>query len=337
MPQANWFPRFRLFLLGVLCVVPSSSLFAQEQPGQFVLTPGVVVDRSANRIFVVEPSDALATVALQSNTGEVLWKNESATRPLSISAGHSLMSLGSVDANRLGVLVLDGDTGKVRAESPLNIPPEAATLAAPLGEGRLDATAVIRGQRGLLRWNYTPPVTKQGLPPGTLSGLPNAELIPEVAQPQPALNDNPGGFVEIDLETGEQSVVDPAAAPNFAPANDAPEQPLLPEIPGPKYLSADGRHVMARERTKGESHRFMMLVFDKQSGEAIGKFPSNVSYVPFYVDEGRIVLQKEEFAEAIDGQLVKQPRQLQALDLNSGEVIWRQPIAEMKFRGPPPP
>ena len=58
---------------------------------------------------------------------------------------------------------------------------------------------------------------------------------------------------------------------------------------------------------------------------------------PFYIEGGRIVLQTEAGVSRDGDRFVEQPRQVRALELATGEVAWEHPIAEMNFRGPPPP
>jgi hypothetical protein len=157
------------------------------------------------------------------------------------------------------------------------------------------------------------------------------------AAPAAAQRESASGTFRINLKTGAAAPVTDQPGVNFAPPAVNNALPLLPNLPGPQYLSADGRHVMARRRTKGEKHRFELMVHDRQSGELIAKFPSNVAWAPFYVEGNQVVLQTEETANVEGDRAVAQPRQVQAIDRQSGEVVWRQPIAEVDSRIPPPP
>ena len=312
---------------------------AQGSPQQFALSPGVVVDKEANRIFVMVAGDTPLVAALEAISGKILWTNGSAVRPVDVTADHQVLSLGTVDEgqNVVGAMLLDGNSGEVRMRAPLPFPKVVSPAMLAAGSANFEISAMTTDDESVLQWEYRPPARLRALPPGTLQGLPTTG---DAGDAPAALGSGGGsrGTLRINLRTGEAQPVEEGEEVNFAPeAMAVDEAPLLPNVEGPKYLSADGRHVMARRRTKGEAYRFELLVFGRESQELMARFPSKVAWAPFYVEGSRVVLQTEETASREGDRLVPQPRQVKAIDIESGQVVWQQPIAEVESRVPPPP
>ena len=107
------------------------------------------------------------------------------------------------------------------------------------------------------------------------------------------------------------------------------------------FLSADGRHVIAKRRTKGAAHRYAMIVFDRETQKQIGEFPSDLAYIPFFVetsgDRSQIVMETPASFEKRGDAFVEVPRRAMSIDLETGKEIWSHPVAEREFRGQIPP
>jgi len=328
---------------------------AQEPAQRFPLSPGIVVDRSQGTLFVMDAPRGVAQpasvavggiTALQLQTGEVLWQESSAIQPLEVTTNNLLMSVARStrdDGNNLPLIVMDEKTGEINRR--ILIPLEPGVTYSPVGNSQIQLRAA--GNEAFLTWQFESVDPYQALPTGTLDNpiLDGGRNEIPPAATNAGDNTSRKGMFRINLESGETQQIDDVEATNIPElaATDAADvtERHLPNVSLPQYLSADGRHVVAKERTKGAEYRYLMRVFDRESRQQIGEFPSNEAYVPFYVetfgDSRQIVLETPSAFELQGGQFVEVPRQVRVMDLATGEQIWSRRIAEREFRGQIPP
>lgn len=113
----------------------------------------------------------------------------------------------------------------------------------------------------------------------------------------------------------------------------------LPGVPEPQFLSADGRHVLSSERVADDPEwdKYLWTIYDRQTGERMGRLRMHVRYAPFFVTDTSVVHQAGPYARRVSGALVEEPLQLRATDFSTGEQLWSQPVRDITDDTPPPP
>jgi len=155
--------------------------------------------------------------------------------------------------------------------------------------------------------------------------------------------------VRIDLASGAvASAVPPHAAPvtptahlstAAAPAAAAAPNPLLPGVPEPQFLSADGHYVLSSKRVADDPtwDKYLWTVYDRNTGQEVGSLRAHVRYAPFFVTGSRIVFETRPHMRPSSGRPAPEPLQIRAVDLGTGQALWSHPIRDTTITEPPPP
>jgi hypothetical protein len=115
--------------------------------------------------------------------------------------------------------------------------------------------------------------------------------------------------------------------------------PTIPGIPEPQFLSADGRHVMSSTRVGNDLvwDKYAWKIFDRDTLQALGEVRTHVRYAPFFVSDSRVIYQTGPYAHRVGANIVEEPLQIRAADLQTGERLWSQAVRDVTDREPPPP
>ena len=82
-------------------------------------------------------------------------------------------------------------------------------------------------------------------------------------------------------------------------------------------------------------NKYAWDIYNKE-GVLIGSTNHSSSYSPFFVSDKTIVFVNQPNSRVINNNWVETPLTLQAVSLESGQLIWDKEIRDLKFKGPYP-
>jgi hypothetical protein len=333
---------------------PSQSV-AQEQTTMsgVQLRPGVIIDRDRGLAYVMSPEGA--TVAVRLDDGTEAWSTMEVAKPLAL-VGNLLVGQAppSGARNDLQIAAVDPDEGGRRVVADVMELPAGVQVAIDetLSSSFVADARALAGD-AVVVWEFSERAM-QGVPPEQeIRGMPPEEEIrglppEEEIRGEPTTNGgaaaelrrSSGAFL-VDLPSGAMSPLRPEEVV-VAPARRTSEldaAPLLPGVPEPQVLSADGRHVLSSERVADDSvwDRYLWTIYDRSTGEPVGEFRTFQSIAPFVVSDGQVIYETPPYARQVQGNVVEEPLQIRAVDLSTGQEVWSEEVRDTAYRGPFPP
>ncbi len=324
------------------------------------LSPGVVIDPNRREAYVMSPDGGI--VALDLVQGMEIWRSQEAAKPLAIS-GDLLIGQAEAEApgEELGIVALDtaqrgAPVSRNRVSLPSGVQPmiaqsmnRAFTARAEPGPGEANVSweFIERPLRGVspdpleVLPGETPPAVfaeSRGIAPTAAAPVvePGAEVVTRGTF---RLDLASGSATSITAESGDAATMVPMAAPASATAREAEPRAPLADVPEPQFLSADRRHVMHSKRVGDDTvwDKYLWSIYDHATSARLGEVRAPIAYAPFVVAESRIIYQTNPHAFRAGSDLVEEPLQIRAVDLQTGEILWRQPVRDTADREPPPP
>ncbi len=302
----------------VSCSMLFAGIFVSSLQAQTVeLRSGVLADAASATVFVMHPEGGID--AVNTADGSLRWHSDSGQRPVLQEQGRLLTqgNAGQQD-NELNLVVLDAASGVAVASQFVDLP---QGVVASINDGLGTSFSVSSLGSGFVSWQS------------------QRQLIQGAFQEnqQPAVNRDNGGL-SVDVQAG---IVAPVSFDDLPPAQpriiNAQPGELLQGVAGRQFVSADRNHRLASRRTKSDS--FMVYQWDiyNAGGAVLGSIAAHTSRSDFIVlDDAVMLYVSDPFAVREGNQLVEYPLSLIAVDLTSGEVLWRLPLRDTSYRGPYP-
>jgi hypothetical protein len=343
-------------------VTPFGRTAFEEKPAvtSFELSPGVVVDRDRSEAYVMNPDGAI--VALDLAGGKEVWRSRDAAKPLAVS-GDLLISQAEAAGpnNELAIVALRTGEGTLVTRTLVDLPPTVQPAIDQTANRAFMTHAEPGATEVTVSWEFVERPLR-GIAPGAIEVLPGEEMpaVLTEAVPGAAASDTvaePGaelvvarGAVRLDpaggiatplaaavLDTTTETIP-PALAPSAA-ATDLPPDAMLPGVPGPQFLSADGAHVLTSDRVDDDSvwDKYVWSIFDRATGNKLGEVRSHVRVAPFFVNGSQVVYQVEPFARRVGDTFVEEPVQIRSADLQTGQPLWSHAVRDTVDRTAPPP
>lgn len=328
------------------------------------LSSGIVVDMDGGRAYVMAPEGGVTAVALQDGT--TLWHSNAAEKPLLLSEGLLLsqaVPLAPGEGVAIRMLLVDG--GQVTSEGVLPLPGGVDPMIAPTADRGFNLSAESVDGDALLRWEFherplrglaTGPdevlpeeiLPGMGPAPRTLGMAPaDTEAAPEAASEETVVR----GQVRLSLSDGAvRPMVEPFVerSPPTVPQFPTPRQDVAPEARGDEagpedplvFQSADGTHRLRSTPTDDGDDAltaYRWELFETGTSAPVGTVEVPVSFAPFVVTEGRVIVELQPYAHVEGGTLTEEPMQLRAYDLGSGDRLWSTPVRDIYAVPEPPP
>ncbi len=313
------------------------------------MSPGVVVDLAAERLYLMSPKGGIDAIGLAS--GNLLWTSKASGKPLAVFDDRLAAQAEAVGgSNSLPIVLLDTKSGRV--VSTIAVPIAAGAMRPSIGDGMVAASSVhahVVSDGLLVSW--------------TVAGRPVSPI------PKPVNVRNDSGAALINLQTNHVTTIAPdqaaamlrrktnAAAPNlsgteglyFQPelagrffvsvklgAASAGQQAVmkrwsetgepLPDIElGPGFIayaiSADESLLLIISGASGP--RYLWSIYAIASGERVGEVRlADSSAQSFFVWHSILIYR----SAAIHG-----------MDLKTGTEIWTRALRDTSYHGPFPP
>ncbi len=332
----------------------------------FELAPGVVVSPAEEAVYVARPEGG--TEAVQVRSGETLWSSEAAERPLIATGGRLLAQRGR--GAGLPLVVLDAADGEalLRIDAPL--PQGVHAGFGETLERRFTIAPALLGETAILEWEYLERDALGVSPPGgrafarrdlgalrvdlltgraTLeerggSTTGDSELAPLVARlmTEGELRSPPWRSGELLAATRQLYGPDRLVLRRWrAETGKAlPEVVLSEGRPVAVLPSPDRRHLLVvrrRDAEAGGGEPYLWTIHSLASGRQLGERPAERSATPFCLLGATLLFPEPPAGRRVQGEWREEPLALRALDIRSGDELWRRPLRDSAFRGPAPP
>ncbi len=352
-----------LLLAAAFAAVPAGA-----QDSWFELLPGVVADRASGRVYSMKPGGGLEAIDVRS--GRVLFESPQADKPVALS-GRMLVAQRE-SRTTPGVLEIAFiDTGLPSRTSTIEmaLPEDQMALVDDTLGRTFAVTGEVRGGDLLVGWTATrhwasplPPEEGQKLhdekrgaalldmnagraTPVDPSLLDDEIQLPDAARAfaaEPNLFGPPVRAGALIVST-QMTVLDGANRRIVlkrwkADGSALPDVELFRGEPIVQWPSSDGRHLIISQRVApGEMDEYLWNIYSLETGARTGQHRNHFSRAFFYVDGPRLIHDVWPFSYRVDGKIVEFSRQVRAVDLASGAILWQRPLRETLYRGPFPP
>ncbi len=273
---------------------------------------GLVFDGPSSTVYIMSPKGVEARNLAD---GELRWHSVDAQRPLAVADGRLLAQGASRASGSLPLMLLDGNTGGAEHTFSAALPDAVrATVDERLGE-----RFAVAMEDGALVWRYSS---------RSVQGIPPQENDPRRA----SFN----GMIGVDMAAGAARAMD-QAAPAQRLVDVQLRTPLVNEA-GRQFYSADRQHVLVSSRLEaGDVQRRYRWTLYNLERKRLGAFDASVSYSPFVVSGGRVLLVTPPISQRKAEGEQQVPLSVLAVSLASGEEVWRAPLRDTRYRGPIPP
>ena len=318
----------------LLMLPPAIASAASHNPGHNMesleLRSGVIVNLKEQQVYLMSPEASVDAIDI--GTGETLWVARDAAKPLAVGDGVLVcQAVIAAPSSNLDLVILNAEDGQPVARSSATLPSPVVAQVDDTLSNRFAARALTFGDEAFVTWEHQT-FPARGMPP-----LPEETgLERSAAQPQQA-----SGTVKLDLRSGEASLVRPEDVPeamqdarpiNRTSAAGAPPDPS-------QRISIDDRHTLKSALVGDDSvwDKYRWTIVDNETGDEIGQLRSHFSQSAFVVVDSLIIFETGPLVRNIESELAEEPLMLRAVDLDSGQQIWSQPVRETEYRGPFPP
>ena len=333
----------------------------------FELVPGVLVGDGV--VYSMNPEGSID--ALSAGSGERLWANSQAAKPLALYAGVLVAQPeAAARAGILDVVLLNRLTGGRLGTLEMELPDQVwGQVDERLGRS-FDARGGIRERELYIAWQHHQRWAK-GLAPrpdeaveNRLDGAYRLDLVndlveavdPEILRESaPALPSAVQQMVDSGTLTGQPIRAGAILAATTSSIRDGQAQRVLKrwDLATEEWLpdvdlvtgsvviqlpSADGRHLLIGQRVAaGEWDEYGWSIFGLENGEFLGQVRSHTSHARFFVYDSVLVHEAPPYGRNVGGQWVEAPRRLRGVGLPGGSELWERPLRDPVYRGPHPP
>ena len=352
-----------LLLTAAIAVAPAAA-----QDSSFELLPGVVADRASNRVYSMKPGGGLE--AIDARSGRVLFESTQADKPIAL-LGRMLAAQrdNKVTPGVLEVVVLDTSLPSRTSTIEVALPADELALVDDTLGRTFSVTSTVRDGDLLIGWtaarHWVSPIPpeegqnlheeKKGAARLDLTAGRAIPVDPSLVEEEPPLPDAVRAFAEEPnlfgrpIRAGELIVSTQTrpAGPGISlivlkrwrtDGRTLPDVELFRGEPIVQWPSSDGRHLIISQRVApGEMNEYLWNIYSLETGARVGQLRNHFSRAYFYVDGTRLIHDVWPFNYRVDGEIVDFKRQVQAVDLATGAVLWQRPLRETAYHGPFPP
>jgi hypothetical protein len=323
-----------------------------EERGSLDMSPGVVVDLTAERLYLMSPKGGIDAIGLAS--GNLLWTSPAAGKPLAVFDDRLAAQAEPVGgSNSLAIVLLDTKSGRVI--STIAVPIAAGGMQPSINDG-MAATSSVEARvksDGLLVWWTVTSHEIGGMPrPASVRKDSGAALInlqtnsvttlaPDQAEARlrsklsPKISrlsgteglyfpPQPSGRFFVSVKLGAASAGQPAVMKRWSAESGEP----LPDIElGPGFvasaISADQSLLLVVHRTPAMEPGYLWSLYAIASGERVAevRLPDSGGQ-PFFVWHSILIY-------GATG--------MRAVDLKTGTEIWTRALRDTSYQGTYPP
>jgi hypothetical protein len=342
--------------LALIALWFSTFAWAQDDPAA-AIAPGVVPDRSMQRVYLLEPEQLTARAIA---SGELIWSLSGVVEPLGLAAGRLLALRAGSEINRAELLMIDSGRGVILGSEELVFPEDVRVRLIDGPGEKFQARLVM--EEGVLRlaWDYSRHPLKGALAVSGANRPPKMPRRTGLVLSNDPQNDRPDNDDDrpmasrVELSTYRSGVIelalpgtdsDPVQARGTVPTA---EGLIWRELRGTDRLSGpEGRQffsafsgatlVSALQDSPGAIDRYRWTVLDAQ-GESIGQYESAYAFAPFTLIDDRLAYVADPRIRLEAGRVIEsQELALIVIDLANGREAWQAALLDKAWREGMPP
>lgn len=287
----------------------------QAQATQF--RAGLLFDPAEETLFIMNPAGGID--AVNAVDGSLRWHSDDGQRPINIQQGRLITQGGeAVTTNTLQIVLLDAASGTALASRLVELP-IAVSVSIDDSLGNQFSISSV-SQQGLVWQNQR-------------------QVIQGVFSETAAAPVQQSGGLNVDLLNGDITLaqLDSLPAIQSNPIN-ASQQEQLSNLAGQQFVAADRENILLSQHNARNAQEPYQWSIYSTSGSLLGMLPAYYSRSDFVVmDDATLVYVAEPISVRQGDVLSSQPLQLIAVDLTSGEELWRRALRDTSYRGPFPP
>ncbi len=333
----------------------------------FEMLPGVIVDPSAERLYLMNPQGGIDALELAS--GKLLWTAAGAGKPLAAFSDRlAAQAEPSGGSRSLPIALLSTKDGG-RIDSTVSVPMPSSVMPPSINDGLgISSSVDARVEHdGLLVWWKITSRTMSPIPRPvsvrTDSGAAlinlqtyqattlapdeaTARLRSETSSAKPRLNGTEGLYFApqqaarffVSVKPGPASADQAAVLKRWSADSGQP----MPDIDlGPGYVvssvSADQSLFLAVSRTSTKGPEYLWSLYVIASGARVAEARLPDSAQPFFVWHSILIYEAAPASRNVGGTLVEEPLALRGLNLKTGTEIWKRPLRNTSYHGSYPP
>ncbi len=300
-----------------------SQLIAQTGNNEpFSMGEGIVVDPGSGQLFIMTPVRKVSAVAIA--TGATLWTSVRNAKPMAIAGNRLVCQMESTASPQnviLGRFNISGN-GSLMATDSITLP---TGIRANLGQTATDQfrlkTKVV-GNLTYFGWSYQQKMLK---------GIREMD----------SLLQNSGAFQynvnSRQLNPIAQQNLPVSFSETIVPISDKKIQNK--EDGSQQFLSSDKQHVLISRKTTTDDtlNNYVWEIYNSSSKQKIGEISTYRSYAPFFVMGSTLIYEEGPYSNRTGGKMNEVPRQLVAVNLQTGAILWKNEVLDSVYRGPTPP
>lgn len=353
-------------VIGGRAVVALPQMKANATLEPFEFQPGVIVAPARGTAYIMNPGGGINAVELAS--GHLLWQSSHAEKPLLVNGALLLAQRkprrGDSKLRLVGLRLHDGRSAgfEVNVELPKG---SRALISDELGK-QFRIKAHILESKTVISWWYRE-IRIGGVAPGAgvkpvhqskgtvqinLSTGRSVSIANQMLPPfhQPALPANlarlvtsgalrgpprkSGGVWALAERTsgngGEHVVL---RRWNRADGKALPDLVLFKAGPTFRYVSADGRHLLASDPASADGPGWLWVIHSTETGERVATLRRQSPAAWFFVWHSRLLYGVQPTGRRVNRKWVIRPPQFRAIDITSGNEAWSHPVRDTAYRG----
>ena len=285
------------------------------------LRTGILYDRSTQSVVTMLPDGGVAALDVQ--TGENKWLSAAADKPLAIVDGQLISQKQSPKPQELTLVFQNLSTGDSLNSVNLPLPSGVAPTVVDGAAHQFNIQWLDNAPTNQLQWTFRGG-TAQGIAPAEAFNNRNASFN----------NDGQSGLIELDLN-GRSATLNSRSTAQIN-TRVVIEKRMLTDVPGRQFISQDGQHILVSNRIDSNQQlSFQWQLFDR-AGQLLMQRVSAHSYTPFLVAGDQLLIIEPATGQVINGELVRIPPDLKAINVSSGQVSWSTPVRPIAYFGPMP-
>ena len=346
-----------------LCAAASAAESNIEERGSFDMSPGVVVDLAAERLYLMSSKGGIDAIGLAS--GNLLWTSKAAGKPLAAFDDRLAAQADAVGgSNSLPIVLIDTKNGRV--VSSIAVPMPAGAMAPSINDGLGTKSSVeVRVVPGtpssfssfdalLVSWAIVSRAMRPIPGPENVQNYSGAALISlqtykatalatdqaeamrrdKTATAIPRLSGTEGlyfppqraGGLFVSVKLGSASVGQPATLKRWSADSGEPQPDIDLGSGFVSYsVSADHSLFLAVSNSTTSGSDYLWSLYEIAEGKRVAEIRLPDSASPFFVWHSILIYQAMAAGE--------EPRRMRGLNLKTGTEIWTRALRDTAYHG----
>jgi hypothetical protein len=336
----------------------------------FEFRAGVIVDSNQSTVYLMNLQRGIDAVDLSS--GKLLWSTTKAAKPLLLHGDRLVAQTESAaSSNLLRIVVLNPqEAGELLLEATVQLPEDVQVAITDGLDTTFRTSARLHKNDVIVLWRFSkqdisgaPPgpdakvrvtagAVRIDLATGNTDSLQSEEVPPT---PDIRLPDTVAQLVTLGTVPGTLWQVGNVVAAIIRTSGKGGARTVLrrwhsetgeplPEVVlfggelTYRYISADGRHLLASRPLDSARVVWDWRIYSLETGEHVAQVQNASPAAWFFINASSLIHEAPPTARIINGRSVMdQSLRLRAIDLKTSDELWEWPFRDTAYRGPYPP